>query len=121
LKEHVKCVLTHDLVHFHCVYKKISCYRSQYLFVVSSLSNRESKVQWNIYTEAYFLSMIATVLNIPDLFVQKQNPVSLLGVGGQLPATKAMYVLLQFNLFWVDNFTRFLLTMPFSYLMQAML
>jgi hypothetical protein len=42
-------------------------------------------------------------------------------VGGQLPATKAMYVLLQFNLFWVDNFTRFLLTMPFSYLMQAML
>ncbi|OEL21483.1 putative transcription elongation factor SPT5-like protein 1 [Dichanthelium oligosanthes] len=40
---------------------------------------KESKVRWNIYTEAYFLSMIATTLNIQDLSVQNHNLVSLLG------------------------------------------
>jgi len=54
--------------------------------------DRESKALWNIYTEAYFLSMIATTLSIQDLSVQKHNHVSLLG--GQLAATMGMYVLL---------------------------
>lgn len=54
--------------------------------------DRESKVLWNIYTEAYFLSMIATTLSIQDLSVQKHNRVSLLG--GQLAATVGMYVLI---------------------------
>jgi len=77
------------ILHVSVCFRRSDCF--EYILYINFFL-QESKVLWNIYIEAYFLSMIATTLSIQDLSVQKHNHVSLLG--GQLAATVGMYVLI---------------------------